>query len=194
MRSSYTHTEVDVSGDLKRVISDEVLYVDREPDYIKIYVDTMLAFQGEDTQLSPYIIALCRHMTWANDPHEEFRCTVRTDKIVRNNVCKALGCSESQFFRAVQQMKKSNILIPIEIDGKELRGIYFVNPWVVGHGEWRDIKELRASFVFMSPNLDENRAAVIQKDGEIRRYLPLSEGEDGQMYLLPPGKGGQTYG
>lgn len=182
-------TTIDEYGTVERVVTEDILMVDKEPEYVKVYVDTMLAFQGQNRELTPVIIALGRHMTWANDPSEEFRCTVRTDSFVREDISRVTGLSDPSVLRLIRELKEANILIPIVKDGKTKRGIYFVNPWVMSRGEWKDIKNLRTSFVFTSDNHEIDRAAVIETDGEVQRFLPMGTGEDGQMYLLPPKKG-----
>lgn len=159
-------------GKLTREIREHTGYVGREPDYIKIYTDCMLVFNNMDIALSPFIVAFGRHMTYANDGNSNFRCTVRTDELVRRDVAEYCGVSDRRVQQAIKALVDSEVFIPIQINGRKKRGIYFVNPWVVGKGEWKDIKTLRGQFEFVT-----GQAGVLSIDNEGNRkvFMPLTE-------------------
>ena len=48
--------------------------------------------------------------------------------------------------KVLTQLVKADIFRKIE--GR--RGVYRVNPFIIGKGEWKDIKELRANFDFQN--------------------------------------------
>ena len=166
-----THTERDENGDLKHVVIDEDAYVGAEPDYIKIYTGTMLAFNHLDTALTPYIIAFGKWMTYANFENPAFRCTVRTGEIERRDVAKCCRVSDSQVKKAIRKLIDAEIFIPVEIEGKKKRGIYFVNPWVMSKGDWKDIKQLRTQFEFVT---GAQSTMSISSDGERHIIMPLT--------------------
>lgn len=177
-----THTEFDSqTGEWTRVIADQNAYVGKEPDYVKIYTDCQLVFNHLDVALSPYIVAFGKWMTFANFENPDFRCTVRTGEIERQDVAHCVGVSESMVKKAIKTLVESEVFIPIVRQGRRLRGIYFVNPWVMSKGEWKDIKQLRAQFEFVS---GASSTLAIEKDGSRRVIMPLTVRQsDGQLEM-----------
>lgn len=178
-----THTEVDTdTGEIKRVLAEnESFNKEIEPPYVKIYTDCQLVFNNLNAALSPYIIAFGRHMTYANFNNPHFRCTVRTDEITRKDVAKVVGVSDRQVQNAIKELVNSEVFIPIEFDGKRKRGLYFVNPWVMAKGEWKDIKELRAGYEFVS---GATSVVKINSEGEKQIIMPLTQRSDGQLEMF----------
>lgn len=160
------------TGELTREIREHTGYVGREPDYIKIYTDCMLVFNNMDIALSPFIVAFGRHMTYANGGNPNFRCTVRTDEMVRRDVAEYCGVSDARVKQAIKALVDAEVFIPIQINGKKKRGIYFVNPWVVGKGEWKDIKALRGQFEFVT---GQAGVLAIEEDGSRKVIMPITE-------------------
>lgn len=177
-----THTEFDsTTGEIVRVIGQDNAFVGSEPNYIKIYTDCQLVFNHLDTALSPYIVAFGHYMTYANFDNPVFRCTIQTTKVIRQAVAKSLGVSDRQVKRAIASLVKAEVFIPIEQNGQRIRGVYFVNPWVMSKGEWKDIKQLRAQFEFVS---GANSVLTVNKDGTRRVVMPLTQRkDDGQIEM-----------
>ena len=151
------HTELDAeTGEFKRIITDQHIgLVDQEPDYIKIYIGTQLSLNNLDPSRAPYIIAFGPYMTYANDA--QYQHMVQTSDLVREGVASTLGVSPKRVEQIIKKLIDSGIFIPIyrqtEKDGvitrQKKRGIYFVNPWVVGKGSWKDIKALQQTIDFV---------------------------------------------
>ena len=177
----YVHTEMNTeTGEIVRQITESNSYSGTEPDYIKIYTDCQLVFNHLNTALSPYIVAFGHYMTFANFENPVFRCTIQTTQIIRDAVAESLGVSDRQVKRAIADLVKSEIFIPIEKKGKRIRGAYFVNPWVMSKGEWKDIKELRGQFEFVS---GASAVLAIDENGERKVIMPLTQRKDGQLEL-----------
>lgn len=158
------------TGKLTRNLKARTQVIGREPDYIKIYTGCMLLFNNIDVALSPFIVAFGRHMTYANNDNVSFRCTVRTDELVRRDVAEYCKVSDARVKQVIRELVKEEIFIPIQIDGKKKRGIYFVNPWVVGKGEWKDIKQLRGQFEFVNGTV----AIAIEEGNKRRVIMPIT--------------------
>ncbi len=172
IHSETNATVVDLAtGEMVREIRENTGYIGREPDYIKIYTDCMLVFNNMDVALSPFIVAFGRHMTYANTGNPAFRCTVRTDEMVRKDVAEYCGVSDIRVKQAVKALVDAEVFIPIQINGKKKRGIYFVNPWVVGKGEWKDIKQLRGQFEFVTGTAG---VLAIDEEGDRKVLMPLT--------------------
>lgn len=177
-----THTEVNYdTGEIVHQISDSSGYVGTEPDYIKIYTDCQLVFNHLDTALSPYIVAFGHYMTFANFENPVFRCTIQTTRVIREAVAESLGVSDRQVKRAIADLVKSEVFIPIEKNGKRIRGVYFVNPWVMSKGEWKDIRQLRGQFEFIT---GASSVLAINENGERKVVMPLTQRSDEQLEMF----------
>ena len=183
INTDYTRTEVDINtGEMRRVIESHAFSVETEPDYIKLYTGFQLLFNDLDPNLMPYIVAFGRYMGYANNDH--YRLSIRTDRMVRKGVSEACGVSDSRVKKVIRKLIDSNIFIPyVDSDtGKKTRGIYFVNPWVMAKGEWKDIKQLRSQFEFVS---GASSTVLIDEEGLQKIVVPLTykEGSNGQLSM-----------
>lgn len=167
----YIQTQINEFGEAISQNQVQEFMVDKEPNYIKVYTDSLLMFNNLSPTLNPVLIAFCSHMTWANHENEYFRHIIRTDEMVRTDVAKKCNISDIRVKKIIKQFVDAQVFIPIENEnGKRKRGVYFVNPWVIGKGEWADIKKLRTSFEFV------NRKFAIcmeLKDGTRKTIIPL---------------------
>lgn len=151
------HTEVNLdTGEMNRIITDEFKgYIDSEPDYIKIYVGTQLCLNSLDPNLAPIIIAFSPFMSYAND--SQYTHMIMLSETVFEYVADYLKISYGRAKQMPRKLVDAGIFIPImkrvEKDGiitqKKKRGQYFVNPWVVAKGSWKDIKKLRQEIDFV---------------------------------------------
>lgn len=152
-----TLTEFDPdTGEMKRIVYDEFKgYIDQEPDYVKIYVGTQLCLNNLDPNLAPLIIAFSPFMTYAND--SQYTHMIMMNETVFEYASQYLKISLGRAKHHVKTLVDAGIFIPIwkreEKDGvvttKKKRGQYFVNPWVVAKGSWKDIKKLQQSIDFV---------------------------------------------
>ena len=180
------HPEVNGGDDyITKIISrqvvntdGEVMYDDtvkqtkvgKDPPFIKIYTDCMLVLNNVDTALSAPLIAFGNHMTFANDKSLAFRHVVRTDSMVRNDIAHRCGVSDVMVKKWIQKFVEAEIFIPIIENGKRKRGVYYVNPWVIGKGEWKDIKKLRGEFV-LSNDQAQVGSCIIDGENQTRQIF-----------------------
>lgn len=112
-----------------------------EPDFVKLYYKTMLAFNGvEDIPLS-FVLAMADHMTWSNDASPLLFFNTR---IVREQICMLCGIKEAMYKRYIGRCKDAGLIFPTQY-----RGTYEVNPFFIAKGKWDSIKALRATFDFV---------------------------------------------
>ena len=131
----------------------------------------MLVLNNADVALSAPLIAFGNHMTYANDKSLAFRHIVRTDSMVRADVAHRCGVSDEMVKKWVKKFVDAEIFIPIvDKDGKKKRGIYYVNPWVIGKGEWKDIKNLRGEFV-LSNDSAKIGTCIIDEQNQTRQIF-----------------------
>ena len=144
-----TRQVTDEDGVLLDEDFEKTTKVGKEPPFIKLYTDCMLTLNNIDSALSAPLIAFGNHMTYANDKSIAFRHIVRTDRLVREDVARRCGVTDDMVKKWVKKFVETDIFIPIvDVQGRKSRGVYYVNPWVIGKGEWKDIKKLRGEFVF----------------------------------------------
>ncbi len=163
------------TGEVVEKVQEKTCFLDREPEYIKVYIDPALECFGTDLALAPYLLAFCRHMTYASSFRREYACTVRTDSLVRKDVANALHVSERAVYAAQRRLVECGLFLPVVVDGKKKRGLYFVNPWIVSKGEWRDIKALRSGFHYTTRY---ETSVVMDADGKPQILFSVSGDEE----------------
>lgn len=113
--------------------------VSNEPDYIKIYkyVNTLFAYKGIKQSLTPFIIEISYHMTYANEGQ-----IVNLNRVTKKIIADNLGVTIKRVDQVISELKKYDILRKIQ------NGVYSVNPYIVSRGGWGDVKKLQAHFDF----------------------------------------------
>ena len=76
---------------------------------------------------------------------------VHLDSYTREQICKATHKSLARLKQAITTWTKNKVLIRVA------RGVYQVNPYIFGRGEWRDIANLRATFNFSKGSVTVTR-------------------------------------
>lgn len=113
-----------------------------EPDYVKLYYRTMLAFNGVDDIPLAFIISMADHMSWSNDGSPLLFFNTR---IVREQICAVCDIKEAMYKRYVTRCKDAGLIFPTKY-----RATYEVNPFFIAKGKWDSIKQLRAGFDFIN--------------------------------------------
>ena len=139
-------------------------YVDREPDYIKLYIDTVLTFKGITKALNPVLIALCKHMNFADKEQ-----IVYVNSYTKSLMMQDTGLKLKRVEQAIKQFADAGIIMRVS------RGVYRVNPNIIARGKWNDIKLLRATFNFMTGD--------IKSDIELGEEPTDLEGNSQQMTI-----------
>lgn len=159
------------TGEILEDDTEKQTKIGKEPPFIKVYTDCMLVLNNIDTALSAPLIAFGNHMTFANDKSLAFRHVVRTDSLVRADVASRCGVSDVMVKKWIKKFVEAEIFIPIVDDqGKRKRGVYYVNPWVIGKGEWKDIKKLRGEFM-LSDDMTKIGTCIIDEKNQTRQIF-----------------------
>ncbi len=119
---------------------------DREPDFVKLYLDCLGVFtnnNGLDKSLNDMLLSVLKRMTYASDNQ-----IVVLNAYIKNNICEEAGKSLKRLNQAITIWVKEKILIRVG------RGVYKINPFIFGRGDWRDISHLRATFDFKNGNVE----------------------------------------
>jgi hypothetical protein len=113
---------------------------DKEPDFVKLYLDCLGVFTnntGLNNSLNDMLLAVLKHMTYASQEQ-----IVILNNYIKDAICKETNKSMKRLNQAITIWVKEKVLIRVG------RGVYKVNPYIFGRGDWRDISKLRATFNF----------------------------------------------
>lgn len=117
------------TGEVVEQINTKTYSVDREPNYIKMYIDDITRLNDLPKGLSPILLELVRTMGYNN--------IIPAYKPIKMMVCRRLDISLNYLDKSIQKLHKKGILIRIH------RGIYMADPDLFARGKWEDIKSLR---------------------------------------------------
>lgn len=133
LKKKVTKTDVKTYVDEDGVVIDEIKHetflVDREPDYVKFYIQDIGRIKDITSTQNEVLLAFIRHMGYNN--------VIPTYKPIKLMVAKDLNISLNTVNKAVSEFSKKGLFIPIA------RGMYLADPELFGKGKWSDIKSLR---------------------------------------------------
>jgi len=147
------------TGEVKQAqrTTHKVLRLEAEPSYVKLYLDHLSHFKGLQVSLNPILIEILKHTTYADDDTAEQGQIFVSAKLIKETIAKRCGVSLARVNQALTQFVKADIL------SRLAPGVYQVNPYLFGKGEWKDIKQIRATFNYNTGEV----VADIVKDEEI---------------------------
>ena len=145
-----------ISGEVTKEIVSVNKFRSEEPDYVKLYIKAWCEFKEIKGINTAFLYQLLPSMTYAQ--HGQI---IYTNSAMKKNIAKCLKWSEKTACqRASLEIRK---LCDAGILRKIQNGEYQVNPELIGKGEWKHIKLLRATF-----NLET---------GEVTHFYEQSEEE-----------------
>lgn len=133
------------SGEI--VTSKTVYNLKTEPEYVKLYIDCVLAVNGLRKGLNPIFLAFLPYMSYADANSEDGGQVLCINKYIKNNIAKKLNIGLESINKAISEFTKAGLFKRLAV------GTYQINPNIVGRGEWKDIKNIRATFDFASKEI-----------------------------------------
>ena len=133
------------TGELKEFELVTEAIVSREPDYVKLYLNTVLAAKNLPITHNTLLNEILLRMTYANVDEGQIIYILPYD---REKIAKKLNIKPDTIKKAILDFAKAGILRKIA------NGKYQVNPHLFGKGDWSDIRRIRATFVFESPDIE----------------------------------------
>ncbi len=118
------------TGEIKK--EEELLdaYVDKEPDYVKLYLKDIVALNDLPKGLERVINVLLKTMSYDN--------MIILNSFIKKQMTEELG------YKTVQVLNNNiNKLVNSEIIFRKGTGTYQVNALYFGRGHWNDIQEIR---------------------------------------------------
>lgn len=118
---------------------------DKEPDYVKLYLNTMLSFSGINNVSVEFLVCLCNHLDnrYIND--EKKPLVFKNDAYNKDEMAKELGIGVPMVKKHIKKLVDAGVLIKTN-----RRSVYFVNPYLLARGQWQNIKSLQMHFELYS--------------------------------------------
>lgn len=147
MQATYlTHTQVrDGAGNIVEESTEVEVNrrTNNEPEYVKLYIEQWLVtMSGKASILSDVLFALINiGLTFAGQSADG-GMIVHASSYEKEAVARKLGCSLSSVNNTITKLVQLNALRRLQ------RGVYQVNPSLVGKGNWASIKALQVNWEF----------------------------------------------
>jgi hypothetical protein len=117
------------TGEISKEIKHQVAFVEREPDYVKLYISDIFRLTDVPKSSNDIMLAMIKRMTYNND--------IALFAPVKREIAKELGLKEVTISKAIELFVKKSIIL------RKDRGLYIINPYFFGRGKWEDIKKIR---------------------------------------------------
>lgn len=132
--SEITTRVIDSDGviDEEKVITTS--YINREPDYVKLYIKDILRLSDIPNSGNSILLAILKRMTYNND--------IALYAPVKREIAMELDLKEITVSKAIELFTNKSILI------RKDRGLYIINPYFFGRGKWEDIRKIRLEIVY----------------------------------------------
>ena len=116
--------------------------ISNEPEYVKLYISTLLTFNKLPHTLDSLLLELLSYISYADSDKSNGGQIIMLPNYARIQICNKLNIKPNTLQKSLKRLTESCILK--RIGG----GAYQVNPYIFGEGEWKDIKNIRATFDF----------------------------------------------
>lgn len=153
--TSQTVEVVDVeTGEVSQTVVTKTFSAEKEPPYIKMYVEDVAKLRDVPSGMSPILLELISQMGYNN--------IIPAYKPIKLITCRKLGISLDYLNKAIQEFYQKGLFIRVA------RGVYMADPELFARGKWEDIKTLRLM-------IDYNTEATKQDQGARKLKSNLSE-------------------
>jgi hypothetical protein len=123
------------SGEILQEKFVQQVYLDKEPNYVKLYIDNLILLNGLPKGTTDTIMELLKYMSYEN--------TIILNSYIKKEIANTLG------FKTVQSLDNNiNKLVKKGILDRIGRGTFRANAFLFGKGDWNDIKQIRFEIVF----------------------------------------------
>lgn len=134
--NTISRTVVNEDGQITYQEEEKVISWGTEPNYIKVYLDTILYLKDLPKGLNSILYAFLKRMSYGNQ--------LVVNAALKRQIAKELELSLSSINNAISKFVKGELLI------REDTGLYKINPHLFGKGDWKDIAKIRLEVVFDS--------------------------------------------
>ncbi|MED3202188.1 replication/maintenance protein RepL [Bacillus toyonensis] len=156
--NTISRTVVNEDGQITHQEEEKVINWGTEPNYIKVYLDTILYLKDLPKGLNSILYAFLKRMSYGNQ--------LVVNAALKRQIAKELELSLSSINNAISKFVKGELLI------REDTGLYKVNPHLFGKGDWKDIAKIRLEVVFDSEG-KTIMSEIEKKETKEKRKLQL---------------------
>lgn len=167
------------------VVQSKTVYkTQTEPEYVKLYIDCILTVKGLRKGLNPIFLAFLPYMSYADINGQGGGQVIFVNKAMKDIIAKSLNLGIDSINKALSEFTKAGIFKRLTV------GTYQVNPNIVGKGEWKDIKNIRATFDFAAREVVADIVKAEEEDMTANQQRLEDEYE--QMSLLGGAANGEA--
>lgn len=131
-----------LTGEILSSTQTTIVKTSTEPDYIKVYYSTMLAFnQIQDVPVS-FVLSLSKYIEWTNEGKPMY---ITLNKRIKTEMMKDCDLSLPQIDRYIKKSVDNGLLFRTEF-----RGVYEVNPFMIAKGKWESIRKLQTNYDYIN--------------------------------------------
>lgn len=123
------------TGEIISKRANRVLNWGDEPQYIKLYLQDILYFSDLPKHHEKILFELLKRATYAG---EKYGMEITLNSSIKKRIADTLGIKNIRTINnALSDLVKGEILYRAEV------GVYTLNPYLFGKGDWQDISRLR---------------------------------------------------
>ena len=146
-------TVISNQGEIIEQRFQESFLAEREPDFVKLYIDTILIVNGLPNGLKSTLNVLLKHMTYSN--------IIILNAFIKKQIAKELNYKNVQSLNNnISKLTEGNILI------RKGSGTYQVNPFLFGKGKWEDVKNIRLELVFGEEGIQQKANVEYKEEND----------------------------
>lgn len=145
-------TTIHLNEETGQVISSDstkTYMVDKEPDYIKMYISDIARLKEIPAGMDKILFSLLKGMGYNN--------IVPVYMPIKQMIANDLGVSINYINKAIDKFYKAGLLI------RHARGLYIADPQLFARGKWEDIKDLRLVIDYKSDGTKKLQSNLPEK-------------------------------
>ena len=120
--------------------TSKTIRFETEPPYIKLYLDCLSRFKDMQVSFNPILVEFLKRASYADDL--DGGQIIFTNKGMKDIIAKNCNVSYKRVEQALTEFVKKDIFKRVAL------ACYQVNPYLFGKGDWKNIKNIRATFNF----------------------------------------------
>lgn len=159
-------TQTGIDGNIVSLEQYKTFSFKSEPNFIKIYLDNILYLTDMPNNLSSLMFELLKVLTYADRGHR-----IILNATIKKEIASRLKISEQSLRNQIHTLKKGKILYqnPSEI------GVYYVNPYLFGKGDWEDISKIREIKIEVAYSMEGKSFTTVVSKEDIKEIQKIEK-------------------
>lgn len=124
------------TGEIKKTISQTITKIDREPPFVKLYIDDISDINNLQHSCSQLLLELIKRVNYSG--------VISISAGDKKLIVKSLGVKPQTFANNISQLIKKDILFRIDT------GMYQLNPFYFARGAWYEVNKQRIDYIEMN--------------------------------------------